>query len=230
MENFKEITPVPKTKICRTCELTKPLQDFSLDKYGKFGRNRQCRVCNKKYYYANKQKINNRVKLYYEINKNKEKFREAKKAYYKKYSTINRKKLSKLYTKRLKSDLTFKIAHRLRGRIHQALEGRSKNKKTLDLLGCSADNLKTYLQSKFQQGMTWENYGLRGWHVDHIRPCASFDLSKPEEQAKCFHYTNLQPLWWQENLSKGCKVLNNPPVEFPQISATLDVPVCSTTE
>lgn len=53
--------------------------------------------------------------------------------------------------------------------------------------------------------MSWENRGNFGWHVDHIKPCASFDLTKPEEQAKCFHYTNLQPLWARENIAKGDK-------------------------
>jgi len=51
--------------------------------------------------------------------------------------------------------------------------------------------------------MSWDNYGYRGWHIDHIRPCASFDLTDPEQQRECFHYTNLQPLWWQDNLRKG---------------------------
>lgn len=53
--------------------------------------------------------------------------------------------------------------------------------------------------------MTWENYGVHGWHIDHIRPCKSFDLTDPEQQKECFHYTNLQPLWWWENLEKGGK-------------------------
>jgi len=53
--------------------------------------------------------------------------------------------------------------------------------------------------------MSWNNYTYIGWHVDHIKPCCQFDLSKPEEQAKCFHYTNLQPLWAEENLTKGKK-------------------------
>ena len=54
--------------------------------------------------------------------------------------------------------------------------------------------------------MTWKNWGVKGWHLDHIIPCASFDLSLPEEQKKCFHYTNLQPLWAEDNLSKGSKL------------------------
>ncbi len=60
--------------------------------------------------------------------------------------------------------------------------------------------LKTWLECKFKEGMTWENRNL--WHIDHVLPCSSFDLTKAEEQAKCFHYTNLQPLWASENLSK----------------------------
>ena len=51
--------------------------------------------------------------------------------------------------------------------------------------------------------MTWENHGQYGWHVDHIKPCALFDLTKIEEQKKCFHYTNLQPLWWRDNIKKS---------------------------
>ena len=55
--------------------------------------------------------------------------------------------------------------------------------------------------------MSWNNYGK--WHVDHIRPCIDFDLSKPEEQQKCFHYTNLQPLWAEENMRKHYKFVKN---------------------
>jgi hypothetical protein len=78
------------------------------------------------------------------------------------------------------------------------------------LIGCEIDYLMYHLQHKFKKGMTWDNHGsgnngkgMKEWHIDHIKPCSSFDLSKPEEQQKCFHYTNLQPLWVKENWKKG---------------------------
>lgn len=90
-----------------------------------------------------------------------------------------------------------------RSRVRQALKLNKKAHCTIDLLGCSPMELREYLESKFEDGMTWENRGLHGWHIDHIKPCASFDLSDPEQQKECFHYTNLQPLWAKDNLSKG---------------------------
>ena len=85
------------------------------------------------------------------------------------------------------------------------MAGTSKSAATLELLGCSVEELKKHLENQFIKGMTWNNYGLHGWHIDHIKPCASFDLTKEEEQRKCFHYTNLQPLWAKDNLSKSNK-------------------------
>jgi hypothetical protein len=72
-----------------------------------------------------------------------------------------------------------------------------------ELLGCTAEELKVYIESKFKPGMTWENYGREGWHIDHVKACANFDLTNPAQQRECFHYTNLQPLWAQENRKKG---------------------------
>ena len=76
----------------------------------------------------------------------------------------------------------------------------------MELLGVSMNEVRAYLELQFKSGMTWENYGYKGWHIDHIIPCASFDLTDPEQQRRCFHYTNLQPLWWHENLAKGDKL------------------------
>jgi hypothetical protein len=74
-------------------------------------------------------------------------------------------------------------------------------------LGCSSwDELKNYLEKQFTCGMNWENMGE--WHIDHIIPCSSFDLTNIEQQMKCFHYSNLQPLWAKDNLSKSNKILS----------------------
>ena len=79
--------------------------------------------------------------------------------------------------------------------------GARKTKATFELLEeCSTDELNKHLESLFQQGMSWDNYGE--WHIDHIRPCASFDLTDFEQQKQCFHYSNLQPLWAADNFAK----------------------------
>lgn len=74
------------------------------------------------------------------------------------------------------------------------------------MLGCDFEFFINYIESKFLSGMTWQNHTRTGWHIDHIMPCASFDLTDPEQQKKCFHYSNLQPLWAEDNLRKGDKV------------------------
>jgi hypothetical protein len=72
-------------------------------------------------------------------------------------------------------------------------------------MGADIETVKKHLESLFKKGMSWENHGNEGWHIDHIIPCAAFDLTDPKQQKKCFHYTNLQPLWAKDNLSKGDK-------------------------
>lgn len=98
-----------------------------------------------------------------------------------------------------------KIGNLLKKRIRCALKRSKSTKsfKTQELIGCSIEELKIHLESLFKPGMTWENRGVNGWHIDHIRPCVSFNLSDPEQQKQCFHYTNLQPLWAEENMSKN---------------------------
>jgi len=102
----------------------------------------------------------------------------------------------------------YKLVHVLRSRLQSAIRkgvGSSGKKcdKTLNLLGCSVDELKAHLEKLFQPGMSWDNHGINGWHIDHIRPCASFDLTDPDQQRQCFHWSNLQPLWANDNWAKG---------------------------
>ena len=106
---------------------------------------------------------------------------------------------------RRKNDINFRLCRYLRGRIWFALKGISKSKTTMKLLGCSIKFFRNYYESKFTQGMSWARVMNGEIHCDHIRPCASFNLSKPSEQRKCFHYTNLQPLWAHDNLVKHDK-------------------------
>jgi len=105
-----------------------------------------------------------------------------------------------------RTDPNFRFKRYLRTRIYQALKGTAKSKRTMKLIGCTIDELWTHLESKFREGMTRENHGK--WHVDHIMPCASFNLTNVEQQKKCFHYTNLQPLWAFDNMSKGSKIIS----------------------
>lgn len=100
-----------------------------------------------------------------------------------------------------RGNVRYRLERNLRHRVYKAIRGNSKSKPTLELLGCTVEEVKVHLEDQFWAGMSWENYGE--WHIDHIKPCAKFDLTKPEEQQKCFHYTNLQPLWAEHNLSKG---------------------------
>lgn len=124
----------------------------------------------------------------------------------------NRKILNKNYKEyeknRKLTDSEFKLLKTLRSRLGCAIKRQQSNKcdTTIELLGCSIFFLKIFLEAKFKEGMTWENHGE--WHIDHIKPCSLFNLLNEEEQKKCFHYTNLQPLWASENLSKGCKYMN----------------------
>ena len=90
-----------------------------------------------------------------------------------------------------------------RTRTWSAYTKNKKTKSTLELLGCTGIELANHLEKQFQPGMTHDNYGE--CHIDHIKPIVSFDLSDPEQEQECFHYTNLQPLWGSENLSKGAK-------------------------
>jgi hypothetical protein len=98
-----------------------------------------------------------------------------------------------------------KIAAVVRSRVRAGLRGIVKSAHTEELLGCSFEALKGRLASMFLPGMSWDNYGE--WHIDHVRPCASFDLSQGEQQRKCFHFSNLQPLWAHDNLVKSAKLL-----------------------
>lgn len=103
------------------------------------------------------------------------------------------------------SDPGYLILRRCRVRLACAVRDAKTKKfaRTCELLGCSVQELRDHIESKFKPGMSWDNRDM--WHVDHIIPCARFDLTKEDQQRICFHYSNLQPLWAKENIVKGKK-------------------------
>jgi len=177
-ENVKEIViDNTETKICTVCNEDKTLDKFFVAKCKGTIRS-ACKECSSK-----------DRKEYYQANK----------------KQIN-KQTSDYKVARCKVDPVFKLERNLRCRLWHALKNQKADKKyrTKQLTGCELPFLKGYLEAKFTEGMSWEKVG-KEIHIDHIKPCCSFDLKDEEEQKKCFHYTNLQPLWAKDNLSKGGK-------------------------
>jgi hypothetical protein len=200
----------------------------------KISKNENSKNSRRAYYIRNKEKININQKIYrsknrnkinaqkseyrcnnkekiierdrqYRVN-NKEKIIERNKKYYKKNKLKILSRACKYRNNRERTDIQYKLACRLRTRLGDAIRNNQKSGSAVRDLGCSIADLKQYLETKFQYGMTWENYGFGGWHIDHIRPLASFDLTDRKQFLEACHYTNLQPLWATDNFKKGSKI------------------------
>ena len=149
-------------------------------------------------YIKNKEQRRQAFKEQYQ--KNKEQLIEYQRQYY----LNNKAKHIALVMKRNKTNPMYKLRSKLHNRLYMALKTQktARCEKTTNLLGCSVKQLKEHLESQFVDGMSWSNYSIHGWHIDHIKPCCTFDLTDPEQQRQCFHYTNLRPLWAKDNLSR----------------------------
>ncbi len=166
---------------------------YYLKNKGKF------RQLHKKYYLLHEEEIRIYKKQYNQKHKKEKRIYNYK--YYKAHKKELNRKRNQYFKKRKKRDIKFKLTCNLRSRISDVLHNNVKSKSTMRLIGCSIKFLKQHLEQQFKKGMSFKNYGK--WHVDHIKPCYSFDLSKETEQLKCFNYKNLQPLWAIENLKKN---------------------------
>ena len=178
---------------CRMCNTIKVLDEFHSDSSSKVFYNKKsyCKKCAYETWRIPAQKT--------------EHFKKLKAQWDKKYREKNKEKLNEKLVIKYRTNVQHKLKVTLRNRIGTALKIKNGTKafKTVELLGCSLDDFKIHLENKFQDGMSWDNHATDGWHIDHIIPLDAFDLTKSEEQLKACHYTNLQPLWWKENLQKG---------------------------
>jgi len=209
-----------ETKICSKCKEEKNFECFYKDKTRKDGFRSRCKKCCliESYDYENRNPnvVKNKTLKYRLTNKDKvklsnKKWREKNADYIKERIKIwkkNNKNHIKEYKKnKYDTDFLYKLSENVRCRINTFLikNNITKKNKTFDIVGCTPEFLKEHLEKQFKNEMAWENYGLYGWHIDHIIPLSS--AKNEEELYKLCHYTNLQPLWAKENLSKGSKIL-----------------------
>lgn len=206
--------------ICWKCNIDKPIEDYYRDKNVPCGHKRKCKKCyneyslglpsRKKYDKVNKDYIYARHKKYRERPEVKERILTKKKEWRDKNKERNRAYDSEYKKQKSIIDINYRIARIFRSNLTARLRKSKVSKpKTIELIGCDISFLKKHLESNFKDGMSWSNYGRYGWHIDHIKPCSKFDLSNKEEQKKCFNYTNLQPLWWLDNIKKSNKYEEN---------------------
>ena len=222
-------------KICSKCKIEKDVVDFNKRKNRKSKYTSQCKLCicenGKKYRDNNLDLIKSRRKIYYDNNsedlnkkvrewyeKNSERALQQKRNHYqenrklilersKLWAKNNRDKVNEyIKTKKEKNPL-FRVELNIRSRVKQYLKQKNitQRNKTYDIIGIDINDLKKHIEKQFTKGMNWENYGMYGWHIDHIIPLCS--ANDDNELLKLFHYTNLQPLWAEDNLKKNGRIL-----------------------
>lgn len=168
-----------------------------------------------KYRKNNKEKIAKKQKEYLKKRdktyaRNYYKNNEKHKKYCREYCKNNKNKFKEYKKIQYKNNPSFRLLNNLRSRLASTLRRQNapKNNRTMDYTNCTVKFLYEYLEYQFTDGMNWKNMGTRedgtpGWDIDHRRPCASFDLNNEEEKYMCFHWTNLQPMWHEDNLRKS---------------------------
>ena len=171
-------------KLCKKCNNILKLDDFRSNRH-------TCKTCEKNYqkeYYSKNRETKIEKRRNYIIN-NKDKVKEYKKIY-----------KNKMY----KDNLSYKLLCCFRTRLSGLISNKTSNSK--DYLGCTILELKEWLSFNFDENINWDNYG-EYWHIDHIIPCKSFDLTKDENIYKCFHWSNLAPLEKSKNIEKSSKII-----------------------
>lgn len=179
-------------KRCRHCEEIKILDDFDNDCKGQvhYDKKSYCKKCAREKWRIPYAKT--------------EGYKKIKRASDKRHYSKHKDKIHKQRVRKYHEDPQTKLKHTIRCRLGSILKAQNIEKvhSSVKLVGCDAVFLKQYIESQFQNGMSWNNWAKEGWHLDHIIPLSAYDLTDVSEQKKAFHYTNLRPIWHNENLSK----------------------------
>jgi len=213
----KEYRSKNKEKIRKYSKKWRLKNKEKISKYAKI-HGKEYRLKNKEYFIA--YRLRNKAHRIEWISKNKERVQKKHREYISKNrdywlqwdrdrrrnrspeARAHHNKYKRAYRKmRCEKDPSFKLRQQLASRIWSALKGSQKSAHTMELIGCTVEELWIHLESQFKRGMTRSNYGI--WHCDHIQACAKFDLADPAQQRICFHWSNLQPLWATDNIKKG---------------------------
>ena len=202
--------PMPGTKIiCRDCLVEKEENLFDLNPRTLTGRSYQCKDCRSLY---NKRRLFAKTGREARVPLTKEERRKRQTEAARVYRAEHREEVNRRAREgnkaRRKVDPGFAIKTQLTNRLGDAVRNGQKAGSGVRDLGCTIEELKAHLESKFQPGMTWDNrgHGYGKWNIDHIMPLAAFDLTNRQHVVLACHYLNLQPLWHEDNMSKGDKL------------------------
>lgn len=205
-------------KRCHKCNTEKDIGEFHLQKNSKDGRHLWCKECvyqhNKEYYTKNREKVIDGSRKWQRENKDKvnaknKRWRELHPEYKNPWGENNQDYYT-AYFKQYNQQPNIKINHRMRvyiGRILRSKKEHKNGRSWTKLVGYTSMELIMHLESKFQPGMNWENHGE--WHIDHIIPVSAFNFETPDDIdfKRCWALKNLRPLWGDENMKKGAKLL-----------------------
>ena len=188
---------------CRYCEEILPLEKFAVSSKGHHGRKSYCNPCSmEKWQKAYRQLPETRARK----SISDKKYRSKPKV---------KERIHKQLNEKYHNDPAFRLKHLMRGRLNKILDRKKQSKRFTQELGCTFDELVAHLESQFYadpktgEMMSWDNHSMEGWHVDHIKPLHEFDLYDNEQFKEAAHYTNLQPLWWWQNLEKNRGITYN---------------------
>jgi hypothetical protein len=192
---------IESLKKCSKCLVEKPLECFFNHKISKDGKRSFCKECKKQQqevWYRNNKKSTSETNKKWREN-NLDRLKHLRVEWKKKNPNYHNDYMTDLY----RTNSNFRIVNLLRNRFRKIVKRNHKEKSVLKLVGCSIEDFRNYIESKFLPGMSWENHGV--WHLDHIIPCEYFteNIQDIRVQEQCFHFTNYQPLYSSDNFAKN---------------------------